>query len=396
MSYVSHFIYEYAQRSVHGRSVGFLGFCYASKKKGGIFYFMTDQNLRDIQELIGYSFRNTMLLQQAFIRRSYTQEHPDHQNNEVLEFIGDKVLDAAVVRHLASEFGGYARSNNEFVSDYNEGKLTEFKKKLVSKTMLAHRIDILGFNRYLIMGKGDWNNNVHEDASVKEDLFEAILGAVALDCSWNWEKIDLVLEAMLPIAEYLENGFDTNEENYVELIQEWCQKKDHELPQYSYSQYGFYSYGSNRNTKYSCTLRLPGVGGYGYWGASFTGEGSSKPQARMVAAEKAYRYLDEQGMLYTMADMIDEPDINKAINQLQELAHKGYFSMPNYEFEEKHDSDGNPYWVCACSITEYKYYYTEESRSKKDAKKQAAYSMLLYVLNPEEEEEYDDDDDWDD
>ena len=357
---------------------------------------MTDRDLRDIQDLIGYSFRNTMLLQQAFIRRSYTQEHPDHQNNEVLEFIGDKVLDAAVVRHLASEFGGYARSNSEFVSDYNEGKLTEFKKKLVSKTMLAHRIDILGFNRYLIMGKGDWNNDVHEDASVKEDLFEAILGAVALDCSWNWEKIDLVLEAMLPIAEYLENGFDTNEENYVELIQEWCQKKDHELPQYNYSQYGFYSYGSNRNTKYSCTLRLPGVGGYGYWGASFTGEGNSKPQARMVAAEKAYRYLDEQGMLHTMADMIDEPDINKAINQLQELAHKGYFSMPNYEFEEKHDSDGNPYWVCACSIAEYKYYYTEESRSKKDAKKQAAYSMLLYVLNPEEEEEYDDDDDWDD
>jgi len=179
---------------------------------------MTDQNLRDIQELIGYSFRNTMLLQQAFIRRSYTQEHPDHQNNEVLEFIGDKVLDAAVVRHLASEFGGYARSNNEFVSDYNEGKLTEFKKKLVSKTMLAHRIDILGLNNYLIMGKGDYDNNVQEDESVKEDLFEAILGAIALDCSWFWHLIDYSLDRMLPIAEYLANGFDTDEENYLHKI----------------------------------------------------------------------------------------------------------------------------------------------------------------------------------
>ena len=361
---------------------------------------MTDRDLRDIQDLIGYSFRNTMLLQQAFIRRSYTQEHPDHQNNEVLEFIGDKVLDAAVVRHLASEFGGYARSNSEFVSDYNEGKLTEFKKKLVSKTMLAHRIDILGFNRYLIMGKGDWNNNVHEDASVKEDLFEAILGAVALDCSWNWEKIDVVLEAMLPIAEYLENGFDTNEENYVELIQEWCQKKDHELPQYSYSQYGYYTYGSNRNAKYSCTLRLPGVGGYGYWGASFTGEGSSKPQARMGAAEKAYRYLDEQGLLYSMADMIDEPELDKAINQLQELAHKGYFSLPVYDFTEEHDENGNPRWYCECHVQEYRTYFWARNPSKKLAKKKSALGMLQHILDEKEEPNnnryYDDDDDWDD
>lgn len=102
-------------------------------------------------------------------------------------------------------------------------------------------------------------------------------------------------------------------------------------------------------------------------------------------------------MLYTKADMIGEPDINKAINQLQELSHKGYFSMPVYEFDEKHDENGNPYWICTCSIAECKYYYKEKSRSKKDAKKQAAYSMLLYVLNPDddEEEEYNDDD-WDD
>ena len=387
--------------SVHGRSVGFLGFCYASEKKGGIFYFMTDRDLRDIQDLIGYSFHNTMLLQQAFIRRSYSQEHPDHQNNEVLEFIGDKVLDAAVVRHLASEFGGYARSNSEFVSDYNEGKLTEFKKKLVSKTMLAHRIDILGFNRYLIMGKGDWNNNVHEDASVKEDLFEAILGAVALDCSWNWEKIDVVLEAMLPIADYLENGFDTNEENFVELIQEWCQKKNHELPQYSYNHYGYYTYGANRSAKYSCTLRLPGVGGYGYWGASFTGEGSSKPQARMEAAEKAYRYLDEQGLLYSMADMIDEPELDKAINQLQELAHKGYFSLPVYDFTEEHDENGNPRWYCECHVQEYRTYFWARNPSKKLAKKKSALGMLQHILEEKEEPNNnryydDDDDDWDD
>ena len=91
---------------------------------------MEQNDLIFIQSQIGYTFNNLDLLQQAFTRRSYSEENGG-ENNEVLEFIGDKVLDAAVVRHLAFEFGGYARSNNEFVSDYNEGKLTEFKKKLV-------------------------------------------------------------------------------------------------------------------------------------------------------------------------------------------------------------------------------------------------------------------------
>ena len=360
---------------------------------------MTDRDLRDIQDTIGYSFNNKMLLQQAFIRRSYTQEHGDHQNNEVLEFIGDKVLDAAVVRHLALEFGGYARSNREFVSQYNEGKLTEFKKKLVSKTMLAHRIDFLDLNRYLIMSKGDWNNNVHEDASVKEDLFEAILGAVAIDSSWSWKEIDTVLESMLPIAEYLKNGFDTNEENYVELIQEWCQKRAHELPRYCYAQYGYNTYASNQKAYYSCTLFLPDVAEYGLWGASFTGEGSSKPQARMGAAEKAYRFLDENRLLYSMADMIDEPELDKAINQLQELSHKGYFSLPVYVFTEEHDENGNPRWYCECHVQEYRTYFWARNPSKKLAKKESAFGMLQHILEEKEVPNVDrysvDDDDWD-
>lgn len=45
-----------------------------------------------VQEQIGYDFKNLDLLQQAFTRRSYTAENGG-ENNEVLEFIGDKALD---------------------------------------------------------------------------------------------------------------------------------------------------------------------------------------------------------------------------------------------------------------------------------------------------------------
>ena len=57
-----------------------------------------------IEQTIGYTFDNKDLLQQAFVRKSYSEEHGG-QNNEVLEFIGDKALDFAVVRIMMEQFG---------------------------------------------------------------------------------------------------------------------------------------------------------------------------------------------------------------------------------------------------------------------------------------------------
>ena len=65
---------------------------------------MTQNNLTFIQDQIGYKFNNLDLLQQAFIRRSYSEENGG-ENNEVLEFIGDKVLDLFVVKYLTEKYG---------------------------------------------------------------------------------------------------------------------------------------------------------------------------------------------------------------------------------------------------------------------------------------------------
>ena len=55
-----------------------------------------------IEQTIGYTFENKDLLQQAFVRKSYSEEHGG-QNNEVLEFIGDKALEFAVVRIMMEQ-----------------------------------------------------------------------------------------------------------------------------------------------------------------------------------------------------------------------------------------------------------------------------------------------------
>ena len=69
-----------------------------------------------IQDQIGYQFKNLDLLQQAFVRRSYSQENGG-EDNEVLEFIGDRALDIVVVKYLVDTYGGFAREYEDFDAD---------------------------------------------------------------------------------------------------------------------------------------------------------------------------------------------------------------------------------------------------------------------------------------
>ena len=61
---------------------------------------MEKNNLINIQNHIDYHFNNPDLLEQAFTRKSYSAENGGC-DNEVLEFIGDKVLDFIVVKYLS-------------------------------------------------------------------------------------------------------------------------------------------------------------------------------------------------------------------------------------------------------------------------------------------------------
>lgn len=338
-----------------------------------------------VQGQIGYEFKSIALLKQAFVRRSYTEEHGG-KNNEVLEFIGDKALDFAVVRLLAEKFG-CKNKQGEFDCRYNEGRLTSLKSRMVEKKTLARRLDELGFAEFLVMGNSDIQNNAQSSPSVKEDLFEAIIGAVAIDSDWDHEIIQSVVEIMLEPDAFLTNDSETN---YVRLIQEW-EARQGVIPLFKYKEASYTStwytdfegvsqYIPSNSIDYSklnhhCLLKLLNSM------PVFRGFGASKREARMAVCKLAYEYLQEHNMLFSMRDEIDASNKDNAINQLETLARRGYFSIPEYAFEEEHDSNGNPVWRCECHIEEYGTYFEAKSSSKKDAKKTAAFEMLKFVLN---------------
>ena len=67
---------------------------------------MENNDLIFIQDQIGYKFKNVNLLIQAFTRRSYVMEKGG-EDNEVLEFIGDRALEIAVVKILIEKYSNF-------------------------------------------------------------------------------------------------------------------------------------------------------------------------------------------------------------------------------------------------------------------------------------------------
>lgn len=357
---------------------------------------MDEKEIKFIQDQIGYTFKNRELLVQAFTRRSYSMENGG-QDNEVLEFIGDKALDLVVVKLLTEEYGHYSKKfqnwekwgrieeTGTFISDLDEGELTEIKKQLVQKTTLADAIDNLGVADFLIMGNGDTERNIQESTSVKEDLFEAILGAITLDSNWNIEVLQDCVNVMLNPGEIM---FD-EDLNYVAEIQAWSSANSGMIPLHCFfetsMQMTWYTpnhqmciYGkAEQDTHFACEVQIPGIEYH------FVGYGSSKSNARMQASRLAYEYLEKNDLLFSIKDEIENPNYNDSIGQLEILARRGYFSIPEYDFKETHDKDGNPIWACKCTIKEKEVVTKGRSSSKKDAKKQAAFDMLNYVLEEE-------------
>lgn len=347
-----------------------------------------------IEKTIGYEFKNKDLLQQAFIRKSYSEEHGG-QNNEVLEFIGDKALDFAVVRIMMEQFGVITedkewsefklRNPKHFQTRYGEGKFTDIKQDLVKKQALSKAMDSLGFQNYLIMGQGDTKQKRQDSTSVKEDLFEAIVGAVALDCDWNMDTITQVVESMIDFESYFENDLENNQ-NYVGMVQEWFQTNRGQLPHYQYlnvveTTVGEPHAGGHENGKGFHKCQLVFEREY------FNGYGNNNAEAREKCAECFYGWLKMRGdVIDPMLEAVGDPDKNQSIRQLNELYQKKLITKPLYTFRQGYDENGSAVWSCECFVKENGRSFCNDSSSKKEAQRMSAYESLLHLIGMCEEE----------
>ena len=250
------------------------------------------EHIDDVQRKCSYYFKNTDLLLQAFTRKSYSAEFGG-ENNEVLEFLGDRVLDFYVTKVIAERYGFFKsqtdyynqeEDNDEYCikAHRNEQDFTELKKEIVSNANLARRIEELGFKTMMYLGQSDIDNKVWNQEKVKADLFEAILGAIAIDTDWNPDELQNSVEFMLQIDDFLED-VDTEEErpdkfkieNSVTTLKELAEHGRCSIPQYDQPDEQVY-----RDGKYwwECTCYIRS------WAMSKTAYATSKKEAKRYAA----------------------------------------------------------------------------------------------------------------
>jgi len=157
------------------------------------------QKLIELQNKIGYQFKNKELLISAMMHSSYTNEKhlPKYKCNERLEFLGDAVLEI-----VSSEFLFFENKKMP------EGELTKLRASMVCEPSLAFCAREIQLGDYLLLGKGEEVTGGRTRASVTSDALEALIGAIYLDGGFASAK-EFITKFVLNDLEHKKLFFDS-------------------------------------------------------------------------------------------------------------------------------------------------------------------------------------------
>lgn len=127
----------------------------------------------DLEEALGYRFRDAQLLQNGLTHRSFAAEDPSAADYERLEFLGDAVLQLAVTEYI---FGRYP--------EMPEGQMAKLRAAVVNEDVLAAVALRLDVGSHLRLGKGEEINGGRGKASILSDVVESLLGALYLEAGY--------------------------------------------------------------------------------------------------------------------------------------------------------------------------------------------------------------------
>jgi ribonuclease-3 len=167
------------------------------------------------EDVLGYQFKDPMFLREALTHASGA----NHRlvSNERLEFLGDAILGAIVCELLFLKY-----------PEYLEGELTRVKSVVVSRHICAKISRKLGFDEFLVLGKG-MGSQEETPSSVLADVFESLIGAIYLDGGMEAAKRFIVqhIEAEIDLAVGGHGGV-----NYKSNLQQVSQRQFGETPTY--------------------------------------------------------------------------------------------------------------------------------------------------------------------
>ena len=216
--------------------------------------------IKELEKVIKYSFKNKVYLTQSLTHKSFDNIN----NNEKLEFLGDRVLGLIISQKLLEKFP------NE-----KEGIIDKKFANLVNKKTCFSVARKINLKKFMILG----SSHKHLERSAEKivsDCLEAIIGAIYLD-----SDLKSVQKFILYFWEsYLNKSIITLVDSKTQL-QEYSLKKFKELPKYIF----YKKTGLQHKPFFKTEVQIPNS-------KKISGTGTSKKNAQQNAASKLLKILN--------------------------------------------------------------------------------------------------------
>lgn len=170
-------------------------------------------NYTEIENKIGYRFKNKKLLEVAVTHKSYAYEKKETENdsyNERLEFLGDAILEHIVSIYLYN-----------IKPSLKEGVMSKKRAEIVCEASLSKIIKKMGLSKNVRLGKCEIQTGGNKKDAILADMYEAILGAVYLDGGFEVAQ-KICLENIVPTITEVLNEKESMD--YKTRLQELLQK----------------------------------------------------------------------------------------------------------------------------------------------------------------------------
>ncbi|MCI8412394.1 MAG: ribonuclease III [Clostridia bacterium] len=215
----------------------------------------------EIEERIGYNFKNKELLKKALTHTSYAYEH-NVESNEKLEFLGDSILEFISSKYIYQKY-----------PKLKEGEMTKVRATVVCENSLYKIAKLHDFSDFLYLGKSEQVTGGKNRPAILADSVEAVIAAIYLD--GGIEPADRF------IIQNLKNEIEIATKNvgikdYKTVLQEKLQEHGDVKIEYQITK----EKGPDHNKSFEAQVKCDGE-------ILAKGEGKSKKEAHMQAAKRA-------------------------------------------------------------------------------------------------------------
>jgi ribonuclease III len=216
-----------------------------------------DTALKDLCARLGHEFSDPALLKVALTHASARAGACPQEDNERLEFLGDRVLGLAIAELLADSF-----------PKAREGELARWFNHLVRAETCAEIAQEWQLGTFILMSGGEAGSGGRSKKTILANACEAVLGAIFADGGYDsaravvhrfWQPQLDMLELAAPDAK--------------SLLQEWAQGRRLPLPRYL----EVAREGPDHAPRFTAEVQIDGV-------APERGTGANKRAAEQAAA----------------------------------------------------------------------------------------------------------------